>query len=191
MRDKEAKDEVMNRKQRRPLRMVKDPVKGVIVQGLEEIEVKSPSDIFEVLEASTKERVTQETLMNKHSSRSHSLFTISILTTVQSLDKKGSITKLGKLNLVDLSGSENAKRSGSVGDRAREASNINQGLLALGRVIHGLVKGDSYIPYRDSKLTRILEDSLGGNSLTTMILTVSPNSFDAEEVFIIYFFVNN
>jgi kinesin family protein 11 len=77
-------------------------------------------------------------------------------------NEAGFVTKVGRLNLVDLSGSENVARSGSVGDRFREASNINQGLLALGRVIHGLVKQNSYVPYRDSKLTRILEESLGG-----------------------------
>ena len=197
----------------RGLRVVKDPSRGVIVDGLTEIEVKSAEEIFEILARSIKKRVTHETQMNKQSSRSHAIFTIQIAST--KVDEMGTATrKVGRLNLVDLSGSENLKRSGSVGDRQREASHINQGLLSLGRVIKGIVDKAKYIPYvarstatvhrmtwsrvhshwmltvwprfhppryRDSKLTRLLEESLGGNSVTLMILTVSPNSLDCDE----------
>ena len=92
-------------------------------------------------------------------------------------------TRIGRLNLVDLSGSENRKRAGGsgVGVRARESSAINQGLLALGRVIKARTEKGDHIPFRDSKLTRILEESLGGNCITTLILTVSPNHLEVGE----------
>ena len=110
-----------------------------------QIEVKSAEEIFEVLARSMKKRVTHETQMNKHSSRSHAIFTIQIATTV--VDAEGNaVKKVGRLNLVDLSGSENLKRSGSSGDRQREASHINQGLLSLGRVIKGITDKAKYIP---------------------------------------------
>lgn len=128
------------------LRIVKDPARGVIVDGLTEMEVTSAEDIFDILARSIKKRVTHETQMNKQSSRSHAIFTIQIASTV--VDAMGTATKtVGRLNLVDLSGSENLKRSGSVGDRQREASHINQGLLSLGRVIKGIVDKAKYIPY--------------------------------------------
>ena len=89
--------------------------------------------------------------------------------------------RTGRLNLVDLSGSENLKRSGSTNERAREAKHINQGLLSLGRVIEAKINHRSYVPFRDSKLTQLLEHSLGGNSFTTMILTISPSHFEMAE----------
>ena len=120
------------------------------VHGLHHEAVTSPEDIFRVLERSTSRRKTEGTLMNARSSRSHAIFTITIV-------REG---KLGTLNFVDLSGSENVKRSGSSsGARAREASNINQGLLAIGRVMKALVQKHKHVPYRDSVLTRMLSDS--------------------------------
>ena len=115
---------------------------------------------------------------NVESSRSHAIFSISIQSS--SVDQPG-VMRTGRLNLVDLSGSENLKRSGSTNERAREAKHINRGLLALGRVIHAKINQRAYVPFRDSKLTELLEQSLGGNSLTTMILTISPSHFEMAE----------
>lgn len=162
------------------LRIVKSEDAGIIVDGLEEVEVQTAEEIFVILSRSIARRVTHETMMNKASSRSHSIFTIAVSSTSTDMDG-ATVKKTGRLNLVDLSGSENLKRSGSTGVRKREASNINQGLLALGRVIKGIVEKNRHVPYRDSKLTRILEESLGGNSITLMVLTVSPNMRDVDE----------
>lgn len=89
--------------------------------------------------------------------------------------------RLGKLNLVDLAGSENIGRSGAVHQRAREAGNINQSLLALGKVINALVEHQPHIPYRDSKLTRMLQESLGGKNKTCIIATIGPAASSLEE----------
>lgn len=119
--------------------------------------------------------------MNCESSRSHSIFTIY----VESLEKRsdGSDKLIGsKFNLVDLAGSERQSKTGSTGDRFIEATKINLSLTALGKVITSLVHGKgAFVPYRDSKLTRLLQDSLGGNAKTVMVATVSPLAASAEE----------
>jgi hypothetical protein len=166
------------------LRIVDDHERGVIVKNLTERTVKSPEQIFEVLEHSIAKRVTAETMCNGQSSRSHAVFTITVQ--VKERDAGGGltgVTRIGRLNLVDLSGSENRKRAGGpgVGVRASESKAINQGLLSLGRVIKARTEGGAHIPFRDSKLTRILEESLGGNCITTLILTISPNHKEAAE----------
>lgn len=89
--------------------------------------------------------------------------------------------RIGKLNLVDLAGSENIERSGAVGKRATEAGKINKSLTTLGRVITALVEHNPHIPYRESNLTRLLQDSLGGRTKTTIVATISPQSLDIEE----------
>ena len=98
-----------------------------------------------------------------------------------SKQQDGHVIKRGSLNLVDLSGSENYTRAGAIRARQREAAHIGRGLLALGRVIHALVSDATHIPYRESKLTRLLQDSFGGNSITTLILTVSPSHTTLDE----------
>ncbi|MEQ2191080.1 hypothetical protein XENOCAPTIV_020355, partial [Xenoophorus captivus] len=113
-------------------------------------------------------------------SRSHSVFSVTIHMKEITLDGE-ELVKIGKLNLVDLAGSENIGRSGAVDKRAREAGNINQSLLTLGRVITALVEKRPHVPYRESKLTRILQDSLGGRTKTSIIATVSPSSSNLEE----------
>ncbi|KAL7990482.1 hypothetical protein Chor_013912 [Crotalus horridus] len=112
-------------------------------------------------------------------SRSHSVFSITLHMKETTYGEE--LVKIGKLNLVDLAGSENIGRSGAVDKRAREAGNINQSLLTLGRVITALVERTPHIPYRESKLTRILQDSLGGRTKTCIIATVSPASINLEE----------
>jgi hypothetical protein len=127
-----------------------------------------------------KARVTGATLMNATSSRSHSIFTINV-EMCQKVDGEDKY-KVGKLNLVDLAGSERQSKTGATGDRFKEATKINLSLSALGNVISALVDGKSkHIPYRDSKLTRLLQDSLGGNTKTLMVAAISPAADNYEE----------
>ena len=119
--------------------------------------------------------------MNAYSSQSHSVFSVTIPMKETTVDGQ-ELVKTGKLNLVDLAGSEkNIGRSGAVDKRAREAGNSSQSLLTLGRVITALVERTPHVPYRESKLTRILQDSLGGRTRTSIIATVSPASLNLEE----------
>ncbi|GAM24669.1 hypothetical protein SAMD00019534_078440 [Acytostelium subglobosum LB1] len=150
------------------------------VQDLEEVVVNDTKSILSVLSKSCKRRQTAETQYNKHSSRSHCIFTITVNVKETTLGGEDLI-KIGKLNLVDLAGSENAQKSGT-SERLREAAVINQSLLTLGRVITALTsEGQGHIPYRDSKLTRLLQDSLGGKTKTSIIATVSPSALNLEE----------
>ncbi|XP_068111215.1 LOW QUALITY PROTEIN: kinesin-like protein KIF11 [Hyperolius riggenbachi] len=164
------------------LQMFDDPrnKRGVIIKGLEEITVHNKDEVYHILERGAAKRTTASTLMNAYSSRSHSVFSITIHMKETTVDGE-ELVKIGKLNLVDLAGSENIGRSGAVDKRAREAGNINQSLLTLGRVITALVERAPHIPYRESKLTRILQDSLGGRTKTSIIATVSPASINLEE----------
>ncbi|XP_068423351.1 kinesin-like protein KIF11 [Clinocottus analis] len=164
------------------LQLFDDPrnKRGVVVKGLEEITVHNKDEVYQILERGSAKRRTASTLMNAYSSRSHSVFSVTIH--MKEITMEGEeLVKIGKLNLVDLAGSENIGRSGAVDKRAREAGNINQSLLTLGRVITALVEKRPHIPYRESKLTRILQDSLGGRTKTSIIATVSPSSSNMEE----------
>lgn len=153
---------------------------SVIISGLVELIVNTKAEIFEILEKGSLKRQTAPTLMNACSSRSHSIFSITVHIKETTPDGE-EVVKMGKLNLVDLAGSENIGRSGAVEERAREASNINKSLLTLGRVITSLVEKSPHIPYRDSKLTRLLQDSLGGKTKTSIIATISPGTEDLED----------
>ncbi|KMZ74969.1 Kinesin-related protein-like [Zostera marina] len=167
-------------KQKKVLPLMEDGKKGVLVRGLEEEIVKNSDEIFTLLERGSAKRRTAETLLNKQSSRSHSLFTVTIHIK-ESTPEGEELIKCGKLNLVDLAGSENISRSGAREGRAREAGEINKSLLTLGRVITALVEHSGHVPYRDSKLTRLLRDSLGGRTKTCIIATVSPAVHCLEE----------
>lgn len=126
-------------------------------------------------------RSVGETLMNKDSSRSHSMFTLHIESAEKGPDGADRFVA-GKLNLVDLAGSERISKTGVTGDRLKEAQKINLSLSALGNVISALVEGKSqHVPYRDSKLTRLLQDSLGGNTKTVMIANCSPADYNFDE----------
>ncbi|KAG6500958.1 hypothetical protein ZIOFF_040820 [Zingiber officinale] len=171
---------VLEERQKKPLPLMEDGKGGVLVRGLEEEIVTSAVEIFSLLERGSAKRRTAETLLNKQSSRSHSLFSITIH--IKEATPEGEeLIKCGKLNLVDLAGSENISRSGAREGRAREAGEINKSLLTLGRVITALVEHLGHIPYRDSKLTRLLRDSLGGRTKTCIIATVSPSVHCLEE----------
>lgn len=132
------------------------------------------------MKTGNKNRTTGATNMNEHSSRSHAIF--QIVVEMAEADKKG--VKVGKLNLIDLAGSERQSKTGATGDRLKEATKINKALSALGNVIYALAENSSHVPYRDSKLTRLLQDSLGGNSKTIMIANIGPASSNYEETII-------
>ncbi|KAF2880164.1 hypothetical protein ILUMI_26027, partial [Ignelater luminosus] len=154
------------------------PNEGVTVPGLTIHPVHNVAECEELLNIGSKNRIIGATLMNQVSSRSHSIFTISI----EQISNDNETIRKGKLNLVDLAGSERQAKTGATGDRLKEATKINLSLSALGNVISALVDGKAkHIPYRDSKLTRLLQDSLGGNTRTLMIACVSPASRDYDE----------
>lgn len=155
--------------------------KGVFIKDLNMMIVKSVAEMDRFMNLGNNSRTTGETLMNKDSSRSHSIFSIYI--EVSQKDEKGNERFIaGKLNLVDLAGSERQSKTGATGDRLKEANKINLSLSALGNVISALVDGkSSHVPYRDSKLTRLLQDSLGGNTKTVMIAAVSPADYNYDE----------
>ncbi|CAD5229060.1 unnamed protein product [Bursaphelenchus okinawaensis] len=162
-----------------PLRVYESKDSGTVISGMEDIPVRSRTEVYEILKKGAEKRKTAATLMNISSSRSHSVFTLTV-TTRQTIDDE-ELLRVGKIHLVDLAGSENVGRSGAIDQRAREAGNINTSLLALGRVINALTSNAGHIPYRESKLTRILQDSLGGKTITTIIATLSPASTNLEE----------
>lgn len=164
----------------RKLELKEDPQKGIYVKGLSSAIVRSVENIEQTMASGANNRHTAETKMNKDSSRSHCIFTIYIETSEK---KDGNeLLKAGKLNLVDLAGSERQAKTQAEGMRLKEAAKINLSLSALGNVISALVDGkSSHIPYRDSKLTRLLQDSLGGNTKTLMIACVSPANYNYDE----------
>uniref|UniRef100_A0A182KFU9 Kinesin-like protein n=1 Tax=Anopheles christyi TaxID=43041 RepID=A0A182KFU9_9DIPT len=148
------------------------------VKGASERFVSSPEEVFEVIEEGKSNRHIAVTNMNEHSSRSHSVFLINVKQENMENEKKLS----GKLYLVDLAGSEKVSKTGAEGTVLDEAKNINKSLSALGNVISALADGNkTHIPYRDSKLTRILQESLGGNARTTIVICCSPASFNESE----------
>ncbi|CAG5111451.1 Oidioi.mRNA.OKI2018_I69.chr2.g5760.t2.cds [Oikopleura dioica] len=162
------------------LELKENPDKGVYIKGLSNSIVNTVEECEKLMEKGWNNRSVGETLMNKDSSRSHSIFTINIEAAEQVEGQKDKI-RAGKLNLVDLAGSERQSKTGATGARLKEATKINLSLSALGNVISALVDGKSkHIPYRDSKLTRLLQDSLGGNTKTLMIACISPadNNYD-------------
>lgn len=143
---------------------------GLFVPGLTEKEVKTVEDVNEIFATGKTRRTTATTDMNAHSSRSHALLCVTVIGENQITGQRTT----GKLNLVDLAGSEKISKSGVEGARMTETVNINISLSCLGKVIHSLKNKNSHIPYRDSKLTYLLQESLGGDSKTLMVVQVSP-----------------
>eukprot|EP00930_Biecheleria_cincta_P047929 TRINITY_DN33328_c0_g1_i1.p1 TRINITY_DN33328_c0_g1~~TRINITY_DN33328_c0_g1_i1.p1 ORF type:complete len:1174 (+),score=312.87 TRINITY_DN33328_c0_g1_i1:164-3685(+) len=164
------------------LQIKEHPVMGIYVKDLTEIMAEDASKMETLLENGNKARAVSSTMMNSTSSRSHSIFTIKIH---QKDDDDPSRNVFAKLNLVDLAGSERQKGTGASGQTLKEGANINKSLSALGNVINALVESANgkkvFIPYRNSKLTRVLQESLGGNSLCTMLATLSPAACNYEE----------
>uniref|UniRef100_A0AAR2K0H2 Kinesin-like protein n=1 Tax=Pygocentrus nattereri TaxID=42514 RepID=A0AAR2K0H2_PYGNA len=147
------------------------------VKGCTERFVSSPEEVMDVIDEGKSNRHVAVTNMNEHSSRSHSIFLINIKQENVETEQKLS----GKLYLVDLAGSEKVSKTGAAGAVLDEAKNINKSLSALGNVISALAEGTTHVPYRDSKMTRILQDSLGGNCRTTMFICCSPSGFNEAE----------
>ena len=162
-----------------------DPIKGIMVSNITEVNVNNSNDMLKILKRGNRNRTQEATGANETSSRSHAILQVSI----EYKDKNSGIDveiKFSKLSLIDLAGSERASATQNRGIRLIEGANINRSLLTLGNCINALcdavAKGikKPYVPYRDSKLTRLLKDSLGGNARTVMIANVSPsiNTFD-------------
>lgn len=163
--------------------------RGIYVEDLCELVVHGAQDVLKLIEQGNTVRRVAATKMNDQSSRSHSCFTIKIeQKTTLALDngKTRETTVKAKLNLVDLAGSERADKTGATGSTLKEGANINKSLMALGNVINALSEGTGgkaaqHIPYRDSKLTRLLQESLGGNASTLMIAAISPADYNYDE----------
>ncbi|KAK9500444.1 hypothetical protein O3M35_001707 [Rhynocoris fuscipes] len=147
----------------------------VVVSGLKVEKIHSSEQLFSLLEEGNRNRSQHPTDSNAESSRSHAVFQVHVR-----MDNKGQV-KIAKLSMIDLAGSERGSATGCKGTRFKEGSNINKSLLALGNCINSLADGLKHVPYRDSKLTRILKDSLGGNCLTVMIANISPSSLSFED----------
>jgi len=177
----ESIHDLLNYSEENKLELKEDPSRGVYVKGLSTPVIRSAEDTKRTMDRGADNRHVAETQMNNTSSRSHSIFTIYIETAEKRADGS-ELVKGGKLNLVDLAGSERQSKTHAEGDRLKEATKINLSLSALGNVISALVDGkSSHVPYRDSKLTRLLQDSLGGNTKTVMIACISPAAYNYDE----------
>ncbi|NXF03124.1 KI18A protein, partial [Smithornis capensis] len=167
-----------------PLAVREDAQQGVVVQGLSLHQPKSAGEILQMLDYGNKNRTQHPTDVNASSSRSHAVFQVYL----RQQDKTVSINQnvcVAKMSLIDLAGSERASATRAKGARFVEGTNINRSLLALGNVINALAdpKRKKHVPYRDSKLTRLLKDCLGGNCRTIMIAAVSPSSLFYEDTY--------
>ncbi|KAH9269335.1 hypothetical protein BASA83_008558 [Batrachochytrium salamandrivorans] len=193
----QIRDLLMPKNDQREIAVRENKFGVITISGVHEESVSTPAELMRCLERGGVERTTGDTQIHSYSSRSHAIFTI----TLELISRKASqgrqsmdlgtghlVIRRSKLQLVDLAGSERLKRTGAEGLRLRESVKINSGLLALGNVISALgtertwrPNDTLHIPYRDSKLTRLLQDSLGGNSRTIMIACVSPLEEDMDE----------
>ncbi|KAH3903322.1 related to Kinesin-like protein CIN8 [Saccharomycodes ludwigii] len=151
---------------------------GIYIQNLQEFEISSAQQGIRLLQRGLKLRQVASTKMNDFSSRSHTIFTILLYKKTNDRDE---MYRISKMNLVDLAGSENINKSGAQNQRIKEAGSINQSLLTLGRVINSLADKNPHVPFRESKLTRLLQDSLGGNTKTALIATISPAQMNFDE----------
>lgn len=175
VRDLLGKDQTAN------LEVKERPDVGVYVKDLSAYVVNNADDMDKTMTMGNKNRSVGATNMNATSSRSHAIFTITIERSEKGLDGQQHL-RMGKLHMVDLAGSERQAKTGASGDRLKEANKINLSLSTLGNVISALVDGKStHIPYRNSKLTRLLQDSLGGNSKTVMIANLGPALYNVDE----------
>uniref|UniRef100_A0AAQ5ZWD0 Kinesin family member 13Bb n=1 Tax=Amphiprion ocellaris TaxID=80972 RepID=A0AAQ5ZWD0_AMPOC len=172
---------------RQALRVREHKVLGPYVDGLSHLAVASYKDIESLMSEGNKSRTVAATNMNEESSRSHAVFNIILTHTLMDLQSGTSGEKVSKLSLVDLAGSERAAKTGAAGERLKEGSNINKSLSTLGLVISALAEQGAgknkskFVPYRDSVLTWLLKDSLGGNSRTAMVATISPAADNYDE----------
>lgn len=173
---------------RQSLKVREHNVLGPYVDGLSQLAVSSFEDINNLMAEGNKSRTVAATSMNAESSRSHAVFTVVLTQTLKDILSGIAGEKVSRMSLVDLAGSERAAKTGAVGERLKEGSNINKSLTTLGLVISkladqsmGMKNRDKFVPYRDSVLTWLLKDNLGGNSKTVMVATVSPAGDNFEE----------
>ena len=173
-----VRDLLDNHRVKTNLMIREDKTKGIYIAGVTEEYVTSEDELLGIMSSGAVNRAVAATGMNEGSSRSHSVFSI----TVSQRDVSTATSKEGKLVLVDLAGSETVRKTNATGQQLEEAKTINKSLSALGQVINALTdEKATHVPYRDSKLTRILQDSLGGNAKTALIINCSPSSFNAVE----------
>lgn len=173
--------DLLSKDQTKRLELKERPDTGVYVKDLSSFVTKSIKEIDHVMNVGNQNRSVGATEMNAHSSRSHAIFVVTVECSEEGADGENHI-RVGKLNMVDLAGSERQAKTGAAGERLKEATKINLSLSALGNVISALVDGKStHIPYRDSKLTRLLQDSLGGNAKTVMVANIGPASYNFDE----------
>ena len=164
--------------EKRPKLEIKlDSKKVVVIKNAVVKEAENYAKLISLFNKGNSKRHVGATKMNAGSSRSHSIFSILI----ESKDTNTGNVSLGKLTLVDLAGSERADKTGATGDRLQEATSINTSLSALGDVISALCRGDKFIPYRNNKLTQLMQDSIGGNAKTLMFVNISPSDYNASE----------
>ncbi|KNA07298.1 hypothetical protein SOVF_173190 [Spinacia oleracea] len=165
-----------------PLRLLDDPERGTVVEKLTEETLQDKSHLLELIAVCEAQRQTGETSLNEASSRSHQILRLTIESSARSFGGGNSSILAANVNFVDLAGSERTSQTLATGARLKEGSHINRSLLTLGKVIRTLSKGkNAHIPYRDSKLTRILQNSLGGNARTAIICTMSPAHSHLEQ----------
>ena len=181
--NEEVKDLLGNSKPPAKCELKEDPSRGVFVKGLTDVVVESEDQLMAMLDKGLSIRTTASTQMNAESSRSHSIFSVVVEMSTKDLASGKDMIRAGKLNLVDLAGSERQKKTGATGNLLKEGAKINLSLSALGNVISALSEGSKgkHIPYRDSKLTRLLQDSLGGNTKTLMVAAISPADYNFDE----------
>nr|KAG5685609.1 hypothetical protein BaRGS_022173 [Batillaria attramentaria] len=173
--------DLLSKDQSKRLELKERPDTGVYVKDLSSFVTKSVREIEHVMNVGNQNRSVGATNMNEHSSRSHAIFIVTVECSEIGADGENHI-RVGKLNMVDLAGSERQAKTGATGERLKEATKINLSLSALSNVISALVDAKTtHIPYRDSKLTRLLQDSLGGNSKTVMVANIGPASYNYDE----------
>ena len=159
------------------LQVKEDKGRGIYIQDATEVFVSSPAEMMAVMKTGSSNRSVAATRMNERSSRSHSIFIVHI----DQKDVETGTRKSGKLHFVDLAGSEKVGKTNVSGQQLEEAKMINKSLSALGMVINALTERQTFVPYRDSKLTRLLQESLGGNSQTTLVIACSMSSYNDVE----------
>uniref|UniRef100_A0A8K9V9S0 Kinesin-like protein n=1 Tax=Oncorhynchus mykiss TaxID=8022 RepID=A0A8K9V9S0_ONCMY len=178
--NEEVRD-LLGKDQMQRLEVKERPDVGVYIKDLSGYVVNNADDMDRIMTMGHKNRSVGSTNMNEHSSRSHAIFTITIECSEKGMDGDQHV-RMGKLHLVDLAGSERQGKTGATGQRLKEATKINLSLSTLGNVISALVDGKStHVPYRNSKLTRLLQDSLGGNSKTMMCANIGPADYNYDE----------
>nr|AAH45542.1 KIF3A protein [Homo sapiens] len=178
--NEEVRD-LLGKDQTQRLEVIERPDVGVYIKDLSAYVVNNADDMDRIMTLGHKNRSVGATNMNEHSSRSHAIFTITIECSEKGIDGNMHV-RMGKLHLVDLAGSERQAKTGATGQRLKEATKINLSLSTLGNVISALVDGKStHVPYRNSKLTRLLQDSLGGNSKTMMCANIGPADYNYDE----------